>query len=502
MKKLIFQKFLISLIFASIWLSILYIIIKSIHLFIAYDGIAILFPFFLFYYGNGNIALLIMAIVAGIIGLTVILISLTGIFLFNVWLFKTYWKTIKKSSYNLSAKSLLNRTNILGSIKKVKLRYWLAIIFIVIFVSVFHLIESKKWEALNKKNIATHLAAVKIYPLGKANGLQMDKSGNIWICSNNNLIKIPNDHPDRPIIYSGNNYSSCNLVFDSNNNAWIIDFYYNTLTKIPANEKDNPIIYSKAKYNFEFDNSIPILIDSQNNIWATPSQSPNMLIKIPLKTPNQPIMYKYFNYQIIGTRDFTADPQGNIWAIALSGYNPNIIKLVPNQPNQPINYVNPAYKLDDPFQINSDKSGNIWIMDTNAVIEIPILDPNKPNVYSINGDDLIIDQQDNIWIANYETNTITELPADNPKKPIIYKSKYYQMPQDFTVDPKGNLWIINRGSKNSSYVTETLANKPQDVIVYSGGNYQFDNPLEIDADPQGNIWVFNQNSITKLIMKN
>ncbi len=314
------------------------------------------------------------------------------------------------------------------------------------------------------------------YGFNAPDGIASDSQGNIWVGNgyamvNTNIIKIPVNATNEPIVYSvpliSQTMSGDGMVVDRYGNVWRTSFDNETVTEYPASNPKGFITDSGSQYHFAGPG--PMATDKKGNIWITNRGSGNgqssYLTEIPVSNPGNPIIYSGASYGFgQGTiAGITADPQGNIWVI---NGNKGITELPVGNPNNPIVYSGSQYSPMMAWSpIISDKNGNIWFPGNTA-------------------------------------NTIMELPVNNPGSPVAYSNKNYpQYVLAMTADSKGNIWLTASPSGFGGSVIELPAANPNNPIVYSGGNYGFDYPSAIAADPSGNIWVANENgtSVSELM---
>ena len=98
---------------------------------------------------------------------------------------------------------------------------------------------------------------------------------------------------------------------------------------------------------------------------------------------------------------------------------------------------------------------------------------------------MAVDPSGNVWVANEGSRTVTELPSGNLSSPATYSVS--SSPYGVAVDHSGNVWSADGGANE---VTE---------LVLSSGSYTpqgfsgagLNNPRYLAVDGSGNIWVAN-----------
>jgi streptogramin lyase len=93
---------------------------------------------------------------------------------------------------------------------------------------------------------------------------------------------------------------------------------------------------------------------------------------------------------------------------------------------------------------------------------------------------IAIDQQGNVWIANYGSNNVTKLSSTGV---TIGTYPVGKAPEGIAIDQQGNVWVAN---DSDGTITE-LDSTGKIVGTYSAGA----SPEGIAIDESGNVWVTN-----------
>ncbi len=198
------------------------------------------------------------------------------------------------------------------------------------------------------------------------------------------------------------------------------------------------------------------------------------------------------------------DPSGNIW-VDDWGYDINNINnlteipVTNGVPGTPSIKMTGNYLTFNPTRIIADHAGNIWGGNETTVpqvIEIPMTNGLPGTPVNITGNSitfpgsLTVDPAGNIWMLNQNSGTVTEIPVNGGKAGTPVAAATVPGPAGYgptaiASDPAGNIWVSDyQGSGQSGTVTEIPAAGGAavniSVPVYPG---------VIASDPGGNIWV-------------
>ena len=119
-----------------------------------------------------------------------------------------------------------------------------------------------------------------------------------------------------------------------------------------------------------------------------------------------------------------------------------------------------------------------------------------------------IDQQGNVWVADYAAGVSAYTPQGVPMSPTAYATPYTAEVYSLAIDPSGNLWVTNEESPTHGATKGSLtkiagaqAATPGQAL---GGFYDtsIDYPEAIAADSNGNLQVANFASGTVTVFNN
>jgi ligand-binding sensor domain-containing protein len=128
----------------------------------------------------------------------------------------------------------------------------------------------------------------------------------------------------------------------------------------------------------------------------------------------------------------------------------------------------------------------------------------------INGASTIaFDQDDNLWVTNYNGNSITEFPESEWQTDAVKKHSHpaatvtisqdvgghLDAPEGIVFDSSQNMWI---GSEDGQLILEytpaqyAASGNPTPNVILNANSFKFDSPSHLLFDAAGNLWVVDE----------
>jgi hypothetical protein len=150
--------------------------------------------------------------------------------------------------------------------------------------------------------------------------------------------------------------------------------------------------------------------------------------------------------------------------------------------------------------IGVDSSYNLWLTNgTTSILEFPYSSgtptyPTSPTTSSPSadtaGEPMVIDNGNNIWVANYSTSAPTagKIPASAPTTGAAYAvTGATGGLEGLVVDGADNIWLSNYSTTtNGAY---EISNSGTEITPSTGYAHTVYHPRNIAVDPSGDVWL-------------
>jgi streptogramin lyase len=223
---------------------------------------------------------------------------------------------------------------------------------------------------------------------------------------------------------------------------------------------------------------------------------------------------KFTGLSFDGPANMVFDPDGNVWSTnnyefgtTTGAPGKTIIKLSPTGLPAPGTPFSGGGVLGSAFGIAMDQEGFVWVGNFAKSEDPPTegsLSKFSPDGIPLSPDSgytegganqvqgLAVDQEGNVWFANFGNNSLGMYPGGNPKLAKNITSGGLSRPFGVAVDGKGHVWVTNGAFRNSTdsvskFSRNGTALSPESGFTGGGLN----SPKGIAIDSQGNAWVAN-----------
>jgi len=290
--------------------------------------------------------------------------------------------------------------------------------------------------------------------------LAVDVSGNIWVTTHgasNNVLQLS------PTGVTLGTFSTPNhargIAIDASGNLWVCNDNAATLTEFNS----SGTLLQNISIN-DFGGGInSVAIDNAGNIWIATNEPANLNN---IQKLNSSGTVLYLSTTADSSNWVAIDAAGNAWVAVVGGAGSNVTEF-----NSAVTLLG-TVALSDPTGLAIDQNGNVWVANFNAqnVVELSssrtTLGTFSPNLGGFSRPQYVtIDTSGNVWVT-FGGGGISKLVEYNSSGAVSAKYAVGTSPSGLVVDPSGNVWVANSGSNNVSEVT-AVTNGPQ-FFPYSG----------------------------------
>jgi streptogramin lyase len=307
--------------------------------------------------------------------------------------------------------------------------------------------------------------------------------------------------------YSGGGIDSpSGIAVDSQGSVWVSSYFSVASKFTPI----GGVVFANGITGGGLNNSYGLAIDLSDNVWI-PNEQPFTSAGIGsvsefTSSGNSLAGNGYLNGGMDYPLSVAIDPNGTVWVLDYGNSHLTLLDPMGNPLSGATGYTTPLFAFPVAIAVDANHYGWVVNQSSNFVTRVA---PDGSSFTNYNCCDLAsgiaLDQQDNIWVANYfgdtvslVTNAGTVVSGSYTGGGTIYH------PQGTAVDGAGSLWVANY---RAPYLTELAGattatpGAPLSPSTGLGADAILLEAYAIALDASGNIWVSNQgnNSVTKFI---
>ena len=310
------------------------------------------------------------------------------------------------------------------------------------------------------------------------------------------------------VTYAGGGMSSpSGLGVDSNGNIWVASYFNAASEFTPVGSP----VFASGITGDGLNNSYGLAIDLNNNVWI-PNEQPFTNTGIGTVTelaPNGTAVSGSAGYQNGGLNyplSVAIDPNGTVWVVDYGNSHVTLLNSAGNPISGTSGYTTPLFAFPVAVAVDANHFGWIVNQSSNNVTKVA---PDGSSFTNYNcceqASGIAIDQQDNIWVADYFGDEVSLLTNSGTVIATNYTaggSIYH--PQGIAIDGAGNVWVANYRAPYLSELSGATSKVPGSALSPAAGlgaDAKLIEAYAIALDASGNIWTSNQgsNTITKFV---
>lgn len=202
-----------------------------------------------------------------------------------------------------------------------------------------------------------------------------------------------------------------------------------------------------------------------------------------------------------------ADTNGNMWIV---DYGDSKVTLL-NQSGAAVS-TTPGWggtALEFPVALAVDSSHNAWVANQSSTTSITKISADGSQATNYNCDcdgasGIAIDEDDNVWMANYYGNSVSEVNASGTVLLSALTGGGIDHPQGIAIDGAGTAWVANYRGNSLSEISGSSSSTPGTLLSPSSGfgaDTSLLEPYGLAIDSSGSVWVSNagNNTLTQFI---
>jgi streptogramin lyase len=249
----------------------------------------------------------------------------------------------------------------------------------------------------------------------------------------------------------------------ANGDVWIAEGSGNRLLHFPGGRVKDGKLVSVDGLKSPFD----IVIDSQNRVWVSNSQS-DTLLRFPADAPSKVESFRAG----ISVRALALDSKGNVWVTSMQS-----LDFPPAKIPDGVSIMK-QFQLAGEHLFKVLESGEFK---STGVINMFRPDGSQPDAKGYSGDGINVpwginvDGNDDIWVGSFYGRGAVLMAGDDTEGHAagtktgdvihVFESGSIQMVTDVAIDPAGNVWVANNWNNPEA----ALASDPARPISTFGG---------------------------------
>jgi YD repeat-containing protein len=360
---------------------------------------------------------------------------------------------------------------------------------------------------------------------GTANGqfthpadVAVDTEGNVWVVDRGNN-RIEKFGPGGAFLFKftttgtgdGQFSQPIALALDAAGNVWVLDASTNRVQKFNAKGEFLAKFGSFGKAAGQFFTPSDIAIDAKGNIWV----SQGFQGKVQKFSPSGEYLGLLAPYgtaagQISDPTGVAVAPKGNVWVVDRSTNRVEVFGESGTFIRQFGSAGSGDGQFSSPLAIDADSGGHVWVLDGGNRVEefteegkflakFGAKETGAGQLTLSYQAGLATDGEGHLWITDTDNNRVQRWVDEGALVRLHSEldstfgtsgtaDSQFNHPADVTVDPEGNVWVVDRGNNR----VEKFGPGGEFLLklgASGSGDGQFAQPAALTLDDAGNVWV-------------